>query len=134
MDALTLSPANRAERGLAVDDRQNKPIRRRCLKRPSRLVTNAEAKKKRRRENHNESDRAPVPGAAIGRPFPPVFVPCRGTVAGAMSLSYGRELLYFDESPSIEMQVRAILDNRQSLRKFPVVFCSCKSLRYNMLC
>jgi hypothetical protein len=69
-------------------------------------------KKKRRRESHNEADRAPVPGAAIDRPFPPVFVPCRGTVAGAMSLSYGRELLYFDESPSIEMQVRAILENR----------------------
>jgi hypothetical protein len=105
-----------------------------ALKRAWRRITNAEAKKKRRRENHNEADGAPVPGAAIGRPFPPVFVPCRGTVAGAMSLSYGRELLYFDESPSIEMQVRAILDNRQSLRKFPVIFCIHKSLHHKMLC
>jgi hypothetical protein len=91
---------------------KTKPLAADAWKRPSRRITNAEAKKKRRRENHNEADRAPVPGAAIDRPFPPVLVPCRGTVAGAMSLSYGRELLYFDESPSIEMQVRAILENR----------------------
>jgi hypothetical protein len=90
---------------------------------------------KRCRENHNEADL--VLHSLVQRSadlFLRLTSALTNTGAGAMSLSYGLKLLYFDASTSIEMQDSPSLDNRYSLCKFAAYFVPPKPLRHNMLC